>query len=317
MKRAYFQSNPFGAGSAIKQRLHIFQHHPSLDAAFTPDAKLLQTCHNIDFPARLLINPKYPKFGSKGMLASDITLGSRDDIIDYLGLVYRVICEWMLLKECKDYELPVDIGRPIVNYLYIKDRLPHNIRIVPHRVGEVNLAVYEGSLAYESHLKLLQYRGLSLVEAENTPYEGSTEKSWIDAEYLLTNEDGDFINLSHEKSVIIIDYETYGKPFLSWLDKKMNFTTSSNYLQINAKKKAKKYKRRDDGENDDFHIKVGEKVRPSKDKGRKIRKRHLAADANSICDSDEGEFMKNDDTELNNHTHGNHVLRGGKRPQGG
>jgi hypothetical protein len=295
MKRAYFQTNPFGAGSAIKQRLHIFQHHRSLDAAYTPDAKLFQTCHNIDFPATLLIDPEDPEVGYNGMLTSDISVGSRDDVIDYLGLVYSVIREWMQLKECKDYEFPADIGRPIVNYLFLKDRLPYNTRIVPHRVGEVNIAIYEGPLAYESHLNLLQYRGLSLAEAENTPYEGSTEKSWIDAEYLLTNDHGDFINVFYEKSVIIIDYETYGKPFLSWLDKKMNFTTS-NYLPNNVEKKKKKHKR-EDGENDDFYIKVGDKTRPSKDKEKKIRKKHVAIDTNSIRDS-EGE-PGNDDTKLN------------------
>lgn len=285
MKRAYFQTNPFGAGSATKKRLQIFQHHRNFGAELTPDTELLHACYNIDFPAKLQIDPKDDSLGFNGMLTSDIAAGRRDDVIDYLSLVYSQIREWMQgTRECYNKELPADIGRPIVNYLHIQDRLPFNTRIVPHRVGEVNLAVYEGTLAYESHLNMLQFKGLSLPGAESTPYEGSTEKSWIDTDYLLTNDDGDFINVFYEKSVIIIDYETYGKPFLDWLDKKMNFTTS-NYNVVEKKKPIS----RDGKENDDFYIKAGDKAKPSKEKQKRITKKPKIPDRSSMLDESEGE----------------------------
>ena len=130
-----------------------------------------------------------------------------------------------------------------------------------------------------------------MAEAESIPY--ATEKSWIDTEYLLTNDEGDFINLSHEKSVIIIDYETYEKPFLNWLDKNMNFTrSSSNHLQNNVEKKY--YKKRKDTENDDFHIKVGHKTRSfKKDKEKKIRKKHFAEWIKIAFDSEGALVNKN------------------------
>jgi len=298
MKRAYFQKNPFGAGSATKKRLHLFQQHRNLDASFTSDTDILQACYDIDFPSTLLIDPADPEIGFNGMMTSDIALGKRDDVLDYLSLVYSMIREWMQREECNEHEFPVDIGSAIVNYLYIKDRLPFNARIVPHRVGEINNAVYEGKMAYESHLNLFQSRGLSLSEAENTPYEGSTEKSWIDAEYLLTNEDGDFINVFHEKSVVIIDYETYGKPFLDWLDKKMNFTTS-NYVGNVVENKARREK---NGKNDDFYIKVGDQAKASKVNENKIRKKKPKKLERNIDYENEGEL--NDDTEQNEETTG-------------
>jgi hypothetical protein len=305
MKRAYFQTNPFGAGSATKKRLHIFQHHRNFGAELTPDTELLLACYNINFPAKLSIDPNDRSLGFNGMLTSDIAVGKRDDVIDYLSLLYSLIREWMQrTRECYNEELPTDIGRPIVNYLHIQDRLPFNTRIVPHRVGEVNLAVYEGTLAYESHVNMLQFKGLSLPEAESTPYEGSTEKSWIDADYLLTNDDGDFINVFYEKSVVIIDYETYGKPFLDWLDKKMNFTTS-NYLD-NVVEKKKKPISRDDKESDDFYIKAGDKAKPSEEKQKRIIKNPKVPDRSSMLEN-EGE--EDDGTDQKEETSGMYYAR--------
>jgi len=90
-------------------------------------------------------------------------------------------------------------------------------------MGIVYNVGYEGQRALEAHKHLWKFKGLSEKEAELMPYEGAKlNGTWIDSEYSMTDNEGHFTDVYFQKSIIINQYDTLGKPFLRWLDKSLN-----------------------------------------------------------------------------------------------
>jgi len=233
VKDTFFQLNPFGQGMPIVSRLHLYEQQPSIDAERTSAGVLLKACENIDLASLSIDLEKVSDDVESNdpirlrILSAGTALGTRDDVIDYLSTIHSVMREWMQRSQCHFEHSTLDDGMAIVNYLRIIRRLPYRTRIIPHRTGIVNNVGYDGLKALEAHLHFWQFKGLSVKEAENMPYEGAQAQGkigWIDTEYLLTDNDGYFIDVFFKKSAIIHEYNTFGPPFISWLDKSLNLT---------------------------------------------------------------------------------------------
>lgn len=313
VKRAIFQKNPFGVGSFTKLRLHLYEHHRNLDVSQTTDYAVLKSCKGIDLLKRMYVEPTLTKSLEyvTAIIVPFIAAGNRDDIIEYTGAVYSGIRELLQIDDCQLHDWSADVGGAVVNFLRTEGLLPFNTLVVPHRFGEVNNALYDGSLFFDAHQHLWNYRGFSKSEAENTPYEGSDENTWIDTEYLLTNENGEFLNAFYGRSTIITDYASFGMPFLKWLDKKLNITISGS---------------RKISESDDFYLKEGDtNVKSSKEKlkivlnkGRMTDIDHKSGDRNSQLSAatnklndEETNGLYYPPEEATNQTVGDHLTDGG------
>jgi len=221
----FFQKNPFGTGMPVVKRLHLFEQHPSVDASKTSAGVLMKACVDIDLAEEMVEDD--PDVDPRGILSAATALGSRDDIIDYLGLVYSVIREWMQRPECHFQHSSGDAGIAILNFLRVKERLPYRTRVMIHRTGIVDNVAFEGQNAIEAHVHLWKFRGLSTEEAERRPFEGAKGDGWIDTDYLVTDENGVFIDVFYQKSAIIFGYQSFGLPFLTWLDKHLDISTDA------------------------------------------------------------------------------------------
>jgi len=240
IKDTIFQRNPFGKGMPIIQRLHLYELHPDLMAKDTSAGVLLKACHDIDidkvnrYSLKSRDDDEYLNQTDDAIqhrymsryraLSAGTAVGPRDDIIDYLGAIHSAMKEWMHRSQCHFEHSTSDDGMAIVNHLRLQKRLPFRTRILAHRAGIVNNAGYDGKIAYESHLHLWRFRGLSDEEANSIVYEGAKGMGWIEKEYYLTDVDGNFIDRYLQKSAIIYDYSAFGPPFVNWFDKKLNLT---------------------------------------------------------------------------------------------
>ncbi len=227
-----FQLNPFGKGMPIISRLHLYELHPSVVAAQTSAGVLLKACENIDLDKiniNLQFSPEMTQIDPLRMkiLSAGTAVGTRDDAIDYLGSVHSVMREWMQRSQCHFEHSTSDDGMAIVNYLRLKHKLPYRTRIIPHRTGIVNNVGYEGRNAYEAHLHFWEFKGLTSEEASKMEYEGAEGEGWIDTEYLMTDSDGQFIDVFFQKSAIIYEYNAFGTPFTNWFDKRMGFVSDT------------------------------------------------------------------------------------------
>ena len=229
-----FQRNPFGRGMPIIQRLHLFEQHPKTRARDTSAGVLLNACDNINIDKILVETLEqqqhYIMKDRKRLkiLSASIAVGTRDDIIDYLGAVHTVMREWMHRSQCHFEHSTSDDGMAIANYLRLKKRLPFRTRIIPHRTGIVNNVGFDGRAIYEAHLYLGKFKGLSEDEAGKQPYVDESEKGWLDSEYLLTDVDGNLIDVFYQQSAIICEYNSFGPPFVNWFDNKYNLTQAIN-----------------------------------------------------------------------------------------
>jgi hypothetical protein len=228
--RTFFQLNPFGSGMPVVKRLHLYEQHPSVHVAKTSAGVLLKACVDIDLEAEM--QAEYPDIEPRGLLSAATALGTRDDIIDYLGLVYSSIREWMQKTECHFQHSSSDTGMAIVNFLRVKERLPYRTRLMVHRTGIVNNVDFEGQNALEAHVHLWTFRGLTKEEANLVPYEGGKGKGWIDTDYMVTDEDGFFIDVFFEKSAIVYGYDSFGLPFMNWLDRQLNITSPEENSKV-------------------------------------------------------------------------------------
>lgn len=236
-----FQKNPFGKSMPVVKRLHLYEQHPAVDVSKTPAAKLLKPCVDIDLEEEM--KEEDPEVEPRGILSSATAIGQRDDIIDYLGLVYTVLRRWMQKSEChvNDGSGRNGGGTAALNYLRIKEMLPYRTRIMVHRTGIVSNIDYEGRIAFDGHVHIGKFMGLTPDEAKRRPYDGSMyekefaekgttkyEGGWIDTDYMVTDSDGSFIDVFFQKSAVVYGYDTFGPPFMKWFDYHMNITKSDD-----------------------------------------------------------------------------------------
>jgi len=62
------------------------------------------------------------------------------------------------------------------------------------------------------------------------PYDGATGDGWIDTDYMVTDEDGNFIDVFFGKSAIVYGYDSFGLPFSNWLDRRLNITSGDDLV---------------------------------------------------------------------------------------
>lgn len=258
VKDTIFQLNPFGMGMPIISRLHVYQQHPNIIAADTSAGVLLKACNDIDLDKTTSWYETDPDLSIHSrsrlrILNAGIAIGPRDDVIDYLGAIHSVTREWMYRSQCHFEHSTSDDGMAIVNYLRLEGRLPHRTRIIPHRTGIVNDVKYDGLQAYEAHSYLHEFKGLSKGEIKTTPYEGATDTGWINTEYLFADKEGQFIDIFFQKSAIVYNYHAFGQPYLTWLDKKLNLTSS-----IEITSSVTNTGNQEDGEKNDYYMKDNE-----------------------------------------------------------
>jgi len=48
---------------------------------------------------------------------------------------------------------------------------------------------------------------------------------WIDTDYLVTDKDGSFIDVFFQKSAVVYDYDSFGPPFMDWLDDRLDIAS--------------------------------------------------------------------------------------------
>merc|ERR1719223_501793 len=118
--------------------------------------------------------------------------------------------EWTSRPKCHFAHSTKDHGMAIVNYMRIRNMLPNGTEMNLHRRGIVNDVTYDGMKAYESHLHFWRFKGLSEADAQKIPYEGAKDEGWLDAEFLITNKKGKFINVFFRESKLIQGYEAFG-----------------------------------------------------------------------------------------------------------
>ncbi len=227
----FFQKNPFGEGMPVMKRLHLYEQHPSVDVAKTSAGVLLKACLDLDLAAAME-EDSMDLYPLRGILSASTALGTRDDIIDYLGSVYSIFRQWMQKPECHFSHSNSDAGMAVVNFLRIKDRLPYRTRIMVHRTGIVNNADFEGKNALDAHVHLWKFRGLTEEDALIVPFEGGDMDNWIDEDYMVTDKNGDFIDVFLQKSAIIYGYRSYGPYFLAQLDKKLGIKTDGSVTKV-------------------------------------------------------------------------------------
>ena len=242
----FFQKNPFGSGMPVVKRLHLYEQHPSVDVAKTSAGVLLKACLDIDLAAEME-KESMEIYPMRGILSASTALGTRDDIIDYLGSVYSIFRQWMQRPECHFQHSSSDAGMAVVNFLRIKERMPYRTRIMIHRTGILNNAEFEGKNAVDAHVHLWNFRGLTKDEALRVPFEGAKGSNWIDEEYMVTDKDGDFIDVFLQKSAIVYGYHSFGLAFLATLDGKMkirseHFNVISNNVSMSMKGGTKEIK---------------------------------------------------------------------------
>merc|ERR1719491_275460 len=106
----------------VVRRLHVYEQHPSVDSSETSAGILLKACLEIDLADEMKEDdPDMIPF--RGILSGSTALGTRDDVIDFLGLVYSVVREWMQRSSCHFQHSSTDDGMAIVNFLRVKNRL--------------------------------------------------------------------------------------------------------------------------------------------------------------------------------------------------
>jgi hypothetical protein len=219
----YFQKNP--ASPHQVKHLTLFEQHPDVEASKTTTGTLLQSCKNVNVKY-FLDDTNFYLYEERIGLLTTTALGTRDMLNDYFTKVTILMQEWTSRPECHFVHSTKDHGMAIINYMRIRNMLPNDTVMLLHRRGIVNDVTYEGIKAYESHLHFWRFKGLSEADAQKIPYEGAKGKGWLDAEFLITNEAGKFINVYFKESKVIRGYEAFGTPYLSWLDKSLGLVTN-------------------------------------------------------------------------------------------
>ena len=221
----YFQTNPYNPH--IAKHLTLFEQHPDIEASKTTTGTLLQSCKNINVKY-FLDETNYFLYEKRIGLLTTTTYGTRDMLTDYFTKVTILMEEWTSRPKCHFAHSTKDHGMAIVNYMRIRNMLPNGTEMNLHRRGIVNDVTYDGMKAYESHLHFWRFKGLSEADAQKIPYEGAKDEGWLDAEFLITNKKGKFINVFFRESKLIQGYEAFGTPFLTWLDKSLGLANDEN-----------------------------------------------------------------------------------------
>lgn len=151
------------------------------------------------------------------MLCSGTTIGTRESMLQYLGIMHGEMQKWMEDSNCCCWDKNGD-DQSIHNYLFYQGRFP-NSSAVPNRMGIVNTVGVQGSMISEAHKESVRKRGVRPAEARKVQFDGSDIKSgrWLGLHYDMTDSDGFFTNFDGTRSCVVHQYDRLGPKFAEWI----------------------------------------------------------------------------------------------------
>ena len=202
----FFQRDPFGVGAPEVKGLQVFEEHHTQTTAHWLVRDVVRRCKDMDFGKPPLESP---------MLCSGTTIGTRDAMLRYLSTMYEEMQAWTKAPKCCCNKMNGD-DQSIHNYLYYTGKLPF-AKAIPNRMGIVNTAGVQGSLAIESHSAAWVETGLTRPESMRKPYQGAEGHRWIGKEFDLTDSSGFFTDHNGERSRVVHQHDRFGIPMQTYL----------------------------------------------------------------------------------------------------
>lgn len=209
VSKTFFQRDPFGPGARFIKKLELFEENPHVDVKTSIVRERILTCTGLDIRNRPMISP-------------DSVAGPVLMVISFLDQVYDIMRTWMSDPNCFSHFHSYEDLKAIFNFIRLNNSAPVNVSYYSHRTGLINNVGYDGQRILQSHIHFQQFRGFSNKEAMTMPFEGSNGSRWIGSDYLLIDDEGFFVNLDFRRSFIVQQYDTFGPPFLSWLENNHN-----------------------------------------------------------------------------------------------
>ena len=204
----FFQCNPFHENHRVTG-LQVFQEMSSQRTTYWLVDEVMRKCKSM----RLVID--------EPILCSGTTVGDRDSMIQYLGIMHSEMEKWMEDPKCCCTGMVGD-DQYIHNYLFYSGRFPEALA-VPNRMGIVNSVGAQGDMIAQAHVRNRVAAGMSPDEAEEAPFDGSDMDSgrWLGLHYDLTDSDGFFTNFDGTKSCVVHQYDRFGSQFEAWMQDMM------------------------------------------------------------------------------------------------
>lgn len=202
----FFQRDPFGVGAPEVKGLQVFEEHHTQTTAHWLVRDVVRRCKDMDFGKPPLESP---------MLCSGTTIGTRDAMLRYLSTMYEEMQAWTKAPKCCCNKMNGD-DQSIHNYLYYTGKIPF-AKAIPNRMGIVNTAGVQGSLAIESHSAAWVETGLTRPESMRKPYQGAEGHRWIGKEFDLTDSSGFFTDHNGERSRVVHQHDRFGIPMQTYL----------------------------------------------------------------------------------------------------
>jgi len=203
VRDAFFQRDPFGDGAPVIRGLQVFQ-----------EAKFQKTTHWL---------VKGPVSKCKGLVIDDImlcsgtTIGTREAILEYLGIMHQEMSEWMKNPKCCCNKMNGD-DQSIHNYLFYTGRFP-NATSIPNRFGIVHTVGKQAAEIYKAHEKnLVRSRGDKDL-AKVVPFPGTKdgENPWLGPEFDLVDNEGFFMDYDGSRSRVVHQWDRFRDKIQPWL----------------------------------------------------------------------------------------------------
>jgi len=203
VRDVYFQDDPFGPGSPEITHLQVFEEHPNQTTAHWLVDWPVGECKGVHL--------------EKPMLCSGSTIGTREDMMAYLNIMYDEMKRWLSDPKCRFKTLADD--QSIHNWLFYNNDLPNAVAI-PNRDGIVNTVGFEIDKIFQKKNEHFAAQGMTENKAYSQPFEGSSEKTWISSSiYGLTDEEGYFTDNDGSRSRVIHQWDRGAWPLIQWMDK--------------------------------------------------------------------------------------------------
>jgi len=193
----FFQRDPFGDGVPEVERFQFFAEHRSVLASHWFVARRVRICKK--------------GFTMEGpMLCSGTTIGTREDMLRFLNIMYEEMKLWMVTPEC--YFNSQGGDQAIMNYLYYSDQFKDlNSHTFMARGGGIVNTV--GRIAH-------------LIDAAHwggrKSYTEKKKGNWLNDHVDMTDEQGFFIEYDGSRSRVIHQWDRFGNFIKLWLDAKGN-----------------------------------------------------------------------------------------------
>jgi hypothetical protein len=208
VRDSYFQMDPFGGrGSPIITGLQVFEEDPSqTTASHWITSWPISQCKSVSF--------------NRTMLCSGTTVGTRVAMLKYLEVMYEEMKVWTNSAFCQ-FHINGD-DQSIHNYLYYTGQLPFARAIKNRSGGIVHTVGKAGAMILKNHvdgIRMMPERRVEPAIAEETPFHGATNQTWISSSFNVTDADGFFLEEDGSRSRVVHQWDRFGPTLLHWLEK--------------------------------------------------------------------------------------------------